>query len=192
MARKVTPGMWVRRIVSTLILIALLVLVIFVGSKLVGFGHSKLSERQQEMQAAEQNLPVTIRDCGSSDLQVTVTPQVTAATVGEGFVTNVRVAGKTAEACRFSTSDLDLTLQMGKQTVWSPTKCSKSWDTVLLLGADSSCEKTLKWKGNLYSECKAQKNADGQNLVADPGKYFFEGTLLGVQIDKSPTVDVDY
>ena len=192
MARKVTPEMWVRRVVSSLILLAVLVGLVFVAVKAVRVVHGKLADQQQQMQLAEQNLPTVVRECGSSDLEVTVTPEASTVLVGEGFAATVRISGKAEEACSFDSSELNLQLKTGDKVVWSPTKCSSSWGRPLLLGAGSSWERQVRWRGNLYSGCEALTSGDNSELIADPGTYTFGGTLLGLVMKDLASVKVEY
>ncbi len=192
MASKVTPSMWVRRIVSSILLLGVLIGIIIGGVKLYGILHAKLSEQQKQIQLSEQNLPATIRSCGSSELDVTVSPKQSTVLVGEGVTVTVRIVGTSKEACSFNTGDLDLTLSVGEEVVWSPTKCSKTWDRTLLLGDWTSWERDVKWRGNIYSDCEALESGDGSKLIADPGMYKFQATMLGVVLEDLGSLEVEY
>ncbi len=192
MAGRVTAGMWVRRIISTIILLVAVAALVMVGVRLYGMVHSKLTGHQEQLASASSNLPVEIRSCGPSDLKVQVVPETAQALVGEGIAAKVTVTGLAEPACEFSTADLDIQLVTGDDVVWSPTKCSDSWARTLLIGKDLSWEQTIKWAGNLYNGCDALENGEGTQLVADPGTYRFQGTLLGTKLSALGSVELSY
>ncbi|WP_350258001.1 hypothetical protein [Scrofimicrobium sp. R131] len=177
MAGTVTPSMWVRRIISLLVL-ALLVAGVGYGVFQVGRSvYAKLTEHKETVLTPEQNLPVQIAACAAKDLRVDFQPDVYNPPVGEGFSVAVTIENRGTGDCSFDTGQLAVRLVTGEDVVWTPTACSSNWARPLLLSPDQNWTGTLKWDGHIYSECAAVTNDSEEPLVAGAGTYRLLGFI---------------
>ena len=193
MAVKVTPQMWVRRIVSSVLLVAVLSGLIFGAVKGYQVLHARLSEHQENVAVQAGNLPVNISECRFKDIDAKLEPDPLTPLVGEGFTLQVKFINRGREECSINTGQLEVRLKTGDLVVWTPTACTDSWDRQLLLPADGSWQGALTWDGSIYSECEVSKAAEGgASLIADEGAYLVEGTLLGEKVTPEPRVLVTY
>ncbi len=177
---RVTPQMWVRRIVSSILLIAVVAALILGGVKGYGALHKRLSAHQEKVSSTNVNLPVSIAQCRGANLEVTTQFDPSVAPVGSGTKVDVTVTNRGSEECSLETADVQVSLLSGEQVIWSPTLCSETWDRQLLLGAAKSWQGTLSWNGGLYDECQSLTGGDEETqLIADEGTYQLRVALLG-------------
>lgn len=193
MARKVTANMWVRRVISTALLLGLLVAIIFGVVKGYGAIHARLSDHQDKVAVETGNVPVSISECRFGDLDVHLDPEPVTAPVGEGFKLKISVKNTGLEECSLHTERLQIEMLTGDHAVWSPTECSQSWQRQLLLPANGTWEVSRTWDGNIYEGCDAATRGDEERpLVADDGTYLLQARLLGRQVTPETPVVVSY
>lgn len=188
MNRAAKRRLWVRRVVSTTLVLAALALLVFGAVTFVQFLIGKYSVEQQERSSAVRPTPITILECTNQNLRVTTRAQPTDPGVGEGFDLDVRVRNKGKDACSLDTGALRISLVTGEDTVWEPTTCSSDWERQLLLSPKTDWEAELRWDGKVYDDCEPVKDPEsGEDLVALDGTYRVEVTANGTRLP-APTV----
>ncbi len=168
--RKKRKTPWVRRIVSTLILLLVLALLLWGLVKIGGWVKTILTDEHERATQGAVIEPAVIEPCSSDALRVTVTPVLTAVQEGEGFDVSVAVENVGASDCSFSLSTLEITLGSENGLLWTPSACTSSWDKELLLGAGKSWSTSLAWDGHVYADCELVK-VDGFGATPMEGTY---------------------
>ncbi len=161
---------WARRIVSTLVLVAVLVGLVFGLVKAGSWVHSLLSEQHAKTTEAATPKPVTINACEGNDLSVTVTPSAAVLPEGQGMEVTVQAENRGDADCTVAMSSVSVELVGPAGSVWTPTACSTSWGKTLLLGSGKSWSATLTWDGLLYSECEPVRVGDA-GATPSAGSY---------------------
>lgn len=175
--------MWIRRIISLVVLAALCGLLIFLVSR--GFQNlgNLLSTHQENTNASTQQEPVEIVDCTEKDIDLTtmVTPATMA--VGSQLQMNVTITNVGKVTCLLKTELLNIELLTGDYQVWNPTACDSSWEKQLLLVPEKAWSTSFTWNGGIYQACDALKN-DGSEaqLIAEAGTYRLRSQLDGAAI----------
>lgn len=165
--KRKTP--WVRRIVSTLILLFVLALIVWGLVKIGGWVKSILAEEHQRTSQGAVIQPVVIGPCSADALRVTVTPTSTSVQEGQGFDASVLVENAGTDDCSFSLSALEVTLGSDNGLIWTPSACVPL-DKELLLGAGKSWSTTFTWDGHVYADCELVK-IDGFGSTPMTGTY---------------------
>lgn len=161
---------WLRRIISTTILLLVLVGLIFGIVKLGGWVKGVLSEEHSRATETATIKPVVIEGCTSKDLTISVTPSVVSVQEGNGFDVAVSLVNKGGEDCSFDLSTLVISLEGPGGAVWTPTACTPTWGKNLLLGAGKSWSTTLTWDGLVHADCAPVQNA-GAAATPMEGSY---------------------
>lgn len=178
--------MWIRRTVSTTILLLIVVLIIFAVSKVAAGRSAKKADKaesvQQEQSAAE------ILTCAAKDLNGAISFEPGVIGVGQETKANLEVRNLGSSACKMSTDDLQAKMVTGQDEVWFPSSCSAAWSKPLLLDAGQTWSTQMVWDGHLYSDCEAKKNEEGTQLLAQPGTYQLEVTYNGAPLAQQPLV----
>lgn len=180
---------WVRRIVSTTILLLVLVALVFGVVKLGGWVKGVLSEEHSRTTEVATIKPVVIDACTPQDLTISVTPNVVSVQEGQGFNVAVSLVNKGAEDCSFDLSTLMVILDGAGGAVWTPTACSAAWDKSLLLGAGKSWSTTLTWDGLVYADCAQVQNAGGAATPME-GQYALKWSAPPIVSSKEVAVQV--
>lgn len=181
---KVTPSMWVRRIISTgilLVLVALLGTWLWnFGSGILDRGRDALNEQHQKSTAATEHGPIQIEDCSPKDVELRVKPEADTIKKGNGTRVSVEVKNQGKAQCIIPEGEIQIALSVGGDDVWQPSECDSPWHPTLLLGTEKSWESTLEWDGNVYVDCKTATSGKGKKkapIQADVGMYDLEATL---------------
>lgn len=187
-----------RRIVSSLILLALLVglIALIVGIvKWVGGILSAENEKNISRTVAER---VEIDACQPADLSLTVTPSQTKIAEGASMSVSLVILNAGEKECSFSLADLDVTLGNSERDVWTPTACAQD-QRLLLLAPEQPWETSFAWDGALWKDCERQMinvasdNDDGsqntKSIAATPpeGTYDLVVSVAGL---KRPITEV--
>lgn len=187
--------MWIRRIISSVILLAVVVGVVFLvirGIGMIGGMLPKATATPQSgaMSSASQPTSVIISPCSVGDLQITATSDPAAPVVGGGLTLGLSVENKTAKECSLALPDLEVRLSTGSDTVWAPTQCSDTWNGNLLMLPGTPWSASLQWDGKLYDACTLLTDDAGTGLVADPGTYHVQVAVKGEWADSTLTLQV--
>lgn len=157
---------WVRRIVSTLILLALLAGLIFALVTAVKWVLSVIGAEHERSTVSSLPQPVEILPCKPGSIDVEVTPSDTEIPEGAGFTVEVELLNSTQTECSFEVEDLDVSLSVGGYDVWTPTAC-KADDRTLLLASEQEWKTSFKWNGGVYVDCE-RVNLDVQDEAGKP------------------------
>lgn len=183
--------MWVRRILSVVILLALLAGAGFLGVKLFGFVKEKLTDQQKQIAAETGTAPVVVGPCPLEDLDVEVTPDPEEVPTGQGVRLNLQVTSSFREQCSFDSEEIAVELQVGGYPVWTPTACSEEWGRVLLLSPATPWQTSLTWDGKVYEACEVvMTGEEPAEAIAGAGLYHAHVSLAG-QLVGDPRADVD-
>lgn len=177
--KRKTP--WVRRIVSTLILLALLAgLVFLVFKAVIWVGDYFKSEHQKNTELTTLQ-PVTYESCGEEDVSVSLIPGATTITQGEGIDVVMSIENVRGEACTMTPGDVSVSAQLGGDSVWTPVACSSVLSEMpLLLAPDHPWSRTLSWDGKAYVDCEvATTGDDGASMNAAKGTYELRYSVFG-------------
>lgn len=180
---------WVRRIVSTLILVAI---VIGVGVLLVKVGswvHAALTDTHAKTTESSTVKPVEILPCTDENLDVTLLPSQTVVDEGMGMDLVVSLENTGSTDCSVDTGDIQVQLRGDYGTVWTPTACDGQWARELLLGAKESWGGQLHWDGGISADCQPISN-DGIRATAPSGSYTLIASVPGGQSAGATTIQV--
>ncbi len=172
--KKKTP--WVRRIVSSLILLAIVIGLVFLIVKAVSAVTGMLSDHHVKTTESSAPRPVEINPCSADQLQITLEPSETIVSQGRGFQTAVIVENTGEVDCSLNTTDVHVVLTAqskpgaSAETIWSPTECTPEWEKMLLLSPNQTWSGTLKWEGYVYEGCDVS-GLDYGGAVPEPGIY---------------------
>lgn len=180
---------WMRRIISTTILLLVLVGLIFGAVKLGGWVKGILSDEHARTTEVATIKPVVIEACAAPDLGITVTPSVASVQEGYGFDVAVSLVNSGSEDCSFDLSTLVVSLEGPGGPVWTPSACAANWDKNLLLGAGKSWATTLTWDGLVYADCVLVQHSGGSATPME-GAYALKWTAPPVVSDQEVAVQV--
>lgn len=176
---------WARRIISTLILLALLAGlvagVVFAGIKVASWLGTVFQTEHQAAAERAAPKPVDIRPCLSADLEITLTPSSVVIEEGAGLDVGFSVVGKGEDDCSFLPTDAGVELVAETGPIWTPTACSAALaDKTLLLTKGVPWSTALSWDGLVYADCAAVPFADsGASTVAPVGTYTLQSGGAG-------------
>lgn len=183
--------MWIRRIISTTLLLAALALLIFGAIIFAQFIGKKYSVEQQERSSAVRATPIVVTECTNENLMVSTKPQPVNPAVGEGLKLGVSLENKGKNGCSLDTAAVQISLVTGEDTVWEPTVCADGWERQLLLSPAVPWETTLQWDGKIYDGCEMLKDTEsGEGLVAEEGTYRVQVTANGSKLSVPTVVQV--
>lgn len=187
---------WLRRIVSTLVLLAVLAAVIWglfvVGSKAVNWVGTMFRDEHQRTQERATPQAVVIEDCTATNIEVTLNPTTTAPPEGAGMEVEMVVVNRGEAECALVASDISVELLAGTDPVWSPTACSSALaDLQLLLSPAEPWSRVLGWDGNVYSGCEVVMIEDGAtSQAAGEGTYDLSVQLPGGSRESKMKIEV--
>jgi len=150
---KYPPNIYIRRIVSSVIILALLSVIVW---GLYSFGTwlwSTISAGSEESGQDQTPAPVKISSCTEKDLDVTLSPSSTKLAVAEGMTVVMHISAKSGAECKLEPDTLDLTLTVGGYPVWTPTKCAAPEDTKLI-AKGLEVEREYTWEARIYESCE--------------------------------------
>lgn len=185
--------MWVRRTISTLVLVGLVALIGFGAVKAFQIVAEKYATEQQHRSTASAPTPVAIPTCTDKNLKIVTTPKPLNPSVGEGMEILVSIENGGVNACSLDTAQVGVSLITGEDTVWTPTACSDDWERTLLLSPKEPWEASLLWDGKLYDGCEPLTTEDASGgLVADAGTYRIPVKLGGTTLPLPTRVEIVY
>lgn len=179
--------LYVRRTVSTLVLLLVLVLLVCLGWWVVRYIGGLFGEQQSGIQSYTESAQssLAIPTCTADDLSLSLEAASSTMAAGDSQEFTVTVENLTDVPCSISTSQILVQLTTGAddESVWVGSECSDSWTKTLLLSADQPWSGTLTWDGYVYDQCEVATNDDGDALTAGAGAYvghiYFEGDEVG-------------
>lgn len=180
---------WGRRLVSTAVLTAVVVGLLFGVGKLAGWVTSLLGDTHAQTTESAAVKPVDISPCASTDLQVSLTPSAAVVEVGSGMVLSVVITNAGESDCSVDTADVAITLAGGSGTVWEPTECGEGWARPLLLSPGQSWSGQLEWDGLVHEGCTGEQSGAGMG-VAPAGVYTVTGEAPGWTAPVTASVEV--
>ncbi len=177
--KRKTP--WARRIVSTLVLLALLVgLVFLVFKAVVWVGDYFKSEHQKNTELTTLQ-PAVYEACEEKDISISLTPSVTTITQGQGTDIVMSLENTGADACTMTPGDISVSALLGGDSVWTPIACSSTLSELpLLLAPNQPWSQTLSWDGKAYVNCEAVTTGEEATAVnAAKGTYELRYSAFG-------------
>ena len=180
---------WARRIISTVVLVALLVGVVFAGVKAVGWVMGVLSEEHARATDVATPKPVEILPCSADDLNVTLSPSAGVVDEGIGFELGVEIQNRGSIDCSVETSEVEIQLAQASTVVWSPSVCVPEWSRTQLLAAGESWSGTLAWNGHVYEGCEAVASDTG-GATAPAGTYTLTALAPGGKTPQTVSIQV--
>lgn len=184
---------WVRRIVSTLILLALVAGILFLVFRVVSWVGSYFQEEHQKNTELTTLQPVSYETCSAKDVSVTLTPDAATVLQGEGTNVVLSMSNTGNEPCLMSPGNVSVSMVLGGDTIWTPTACTSGLtDLTLLLSSDQPWSKTLSWDGKAYLECEVVKTGeDDSPMNAAKGTYELRYAVLGTESKIGANVTVE-
>lgn len=190
--------MWARRIISTLLLLAIAAGLVWLVIWLVGFFVGKNSDFETSMSASAKQETLDISACKASALRTRIVAKPEFPGIGESTEFTLTVRNTENEDCQLDASDLRLRISNGDDVIWNPIECTDAWDKPLLLSKDLTWSGKVTWDGKVYDKCKPVQFSDNHDLVADAGNYRAYVDYSGAQLERplnlqigDPEVEVD-
>lgn len=155
--------LWLRRIVSSLLLLVVLALLVWGIVTAVRYILNLFAQQEAAQSAVDTSQSFSIPTCTVDDLEFSL--QATSATASAGGEMNftLTVENQTGTACRWETSQMRVEVTTGDLVVWQGTDCDRSWQKTLLLSNGQPWSAELTWDGLLYQECTAlTETVDGK------------------------------
>lgn len=171
--------LWVRRIVSTLILLGILALIVFLLVKAVTWIGGVFQSGRQTVAEQTTPRPVVIEECLPSALTVTLVPEKSVALEGAGVNISMTVENTGDVDCKISEAQIGLQLTGQEHVLWNPGSCSEAMQNkMLLLAPGQPWSTTVVWDGQAHSGCDAGQSGPGP-VVLGEGTYQLEARVLG-------------
>ena len=183
--------MWARRIVSTLILLALLVALGFGAVKGIQWLLQLLRDSHQSTVVSAGEAPVETPDCTPETMDVNLSFDPQPAVFAGGTTMDVELVGSSAVGCIFRPDTLDITVSDGKDVIWSPTACTPDWGMPLLLTDQTPWQTSFSWDGHRFAECELGQSGGEQLVWAEPGTYDIGIEVAGKAVSDSQQLVVD-
>lgn len=161
--------MWIRRIVSTTVLVVIVLLVIFGVSKLLGKSGADKAKESQSEQSDQASLDIPV--CAAKDLNAGVSFEPPVTYVGQETQVALQLRNIGTTPCQMDTANLQLRMVTGEDEVWQGGQCSGNWDKLLLLDIGQEWGTKLTWDGHIYNDCVAVTNDEDSALWAASGTY---------------------
>ena len=174
--KRKTP--WVRRIVSTLILLALIALLVFLVARGVIWIRGVFQEGRDEAAESAVPKPVVIEQCAATSLDISLEPTESFVEEGAGVRVSVSVTNTGEADCKITQAQLGVQLVGDNEVLWEPGACSEAMqESMLLLAPGQPWSTTLRWDGLRYFECAVPQS--GMPAVVGEGSYLLEARVLG-------------
>ncbi|WP_099332402.1 hypothetical protein [Actinomyces minihominis] len=180
---------WARRIISTAILLALLIGLIFGITKGVQWVMGILGEEHAKVTESAAPKPVEILPCAGDDLGVRLTPSSGVVDEGIGFTLGVQLENTGKVDCSVETSEVDIKLAGATTVVWSPSACDADWSKTLLLAPGDTWEGSLTWNGHIYEGCDAVAAETG-GATASQGTYTLTALAPGASTPQTVSIQI--
>ena len=180
---------WGRRIISLVVLAALLAGLIFAGVKAFGWVMGLLNEEHARVTDVSTPKPVEILPCAADDLNLTLTPSAGVVDEGMGFDLGVQIENRGSTDCSVETSEVKIQLAGSSTVVWSPSECVPEWSRTLLLAEGESWTGTLSWNGHIYEGCEAVAQETG-GATASAGTYTLTALPAGAKTPQTVSIQV--
>lgn len=199
---------WARRIISSLILLALLAGIIFLVVKGAMWLGSLLNAEHEKSTEQATVKPVSITECAGGDLKISLFPSSTIVDEGVGFDLAVSIENTGSADCSVQTSEVNVTLASAgasipaddgeassavdggsTSAVWSPSTCDPQWSKTLLLKPGQSWTGDLAWNGHVYNGCDAVAEDTG-GATAAAGRYSLTAQAPGQDAAQEVSIQV--
>lgn len=179
--KRKTP--WLRRIISTLILLGLIVALVFFLIWFVQWVGDIFREEHDRASRATIPQAVEVKECSLDTLQLMLTPDALQVPEGQPLSAELSIATTGDEACSFDTSRVTVQLGSADLSVWTPTACQESWGTTLLLSKDVPWQTSFNWNGQLYQDCQAVSVGEENPQPGTPpeGVYNLDAFVAGTE-----------
>lgn len=163
--------MWARRIISSLLLLAVLAGLIWLLVWVWGYLSEKMGADDAPQSQSSEAESLEIPTCDPDSLEAKIVAKPTKPEVGEGSELTVTIVNSGAKDCQVEAKDLSVQMIEGDEVIWSPVACTNSWDRTLLLSSKLTWTGKLNWDGKVYSDCEPVAYSDEDDLFADTGMY---------------------
>ncbi|KAE8764346.1 hypothetical protein [Georgenia thermotolerans] len=169
-----------RRIVALLILLAVIALLVWGVTAVVGLltGGDDAPAAEQVTAAETETGPVDPQPCQSRDLEVDLAP--TAAAAGKPVTFDVTLRNTSQAACLADAGreTLVLTVSSGEDRVWSSADCpAEPAKRALLIDSGDTVKTTLTWDGS-----RSAQGCPGGQRAAGGGTYRVTASLDGAML----------
>lgn len=172
---KVPAKIWVRRIISTVILLALLAGIGYLVYMFVTWVGTNLSQTREAAVAVSAPQSVDISECQPDEIDIRMKATPTQLYVSQGMNVTVTVSTKNPTGCLLTEDTLAVELTSGTYQVWTPTACAANKED-LLLADGIKTDMQFDWDARIYEQCEQV-----EDLFAEAGTY-----QLSVQVDGKP------
>lgn len=198
---------WARRIISTLILLAVAAGVIFLLVKGAGWLGGLMTQEHAKSTAKAAPEPVVISSCQAEDLKVSLLPSASVIDEGVGLEVSVGLENIGSADCSVQTEALGIQLATvgvaasgedeagvtdstpASTVIWDPSACDAEWSKTLLLRPGQSWTGNLTWNGRVYSGCDPVGEDTG-GVTASAGTYTLSAQTPGSEVPQAISIQV--
>lgn len=164
--KRAVRGLYIRRALSIVLLIAIIVGLFFIGRFVWNSVQISLAQHADSSESVD-DIPEPILDCQAQDLTATMTEAATTAVEGEGWSASITLTNTSDTECTTDGAgkSVGYAITSGDVPVFDTTKCAdQDANKLLLLGPGRSWSTTVSWDGRSAPDC-------GSGSVAAPGTY---------------------
>ncbi len=175
---------WARRIISSLILLAALALLIFLGVKAAGW-LTQIFHAGREVAEEQAAKPVfVLSECTAKDVDVTLSPASNQILEGGSLEIGITAQAAGDGDCYLTQAELGIALTMGDTEIWNPGECSEELQAkTLLLSVGQPWVSTLTWDGRVWDGCEP-------GSVAPEGPYLLGAWVKGSSPTSTSVIEV--
>ncbi|MDO5719256.1 MAG: hypothetical protein Q4P05_00800 [Actinomycetaceae bacterium] len=158
--------LYIRRVLSILALVAILVGIYFIGRFVWNSVQISLAQHADSSESVD-DVPEPITDCAPQDLTATMTNGESTAIEGQGWSTHITLTNTSDTECTTdgALKSVGFAITSGDVPVYDTTQCAdQDAQKLLLLGPGRSWTTTVSWDGRHAPNCDSDK-------VAAPGTY---------------------
>lgn len=145
--------LWLRRIVSSLLLLVVLALLAWGIVAAVRYISNLFDQQGAAQSSVDAAQSFSIPTCTVDDLEFSLQAASATASAGGKMDFTLTVENQTGTACRWETSRMRVEVTTGDLVVWQGTECDNSWQKTLLLSNGQPWSAELTWNGLFYREC---------------------------------------
>lgn len=186
--RKARRSILIRRTLSIVVLIAVVVGLFFLGKFVWQSVQVSLAQRQDANEKAD-DTPDPIVACTADDLTAAMSDMASTATVGSGWSATVTLTNTSDKECTTdgAPKSVGLSITSGDYHVVDTTACAdQSQEKLLLIGPGRSWTTKVYWDGNTYSNCEIQSVAAAGTYVMKMKVPSATGDDEGVVVLENP------
>lgn len=186
--RKARRSILIRRTLSIVALIAVLVSLFFLGKFVWKSVQISLAQRQDANEKVD-DTPDPIVACTAEDLTAAMSDMASTATVGSGWSATVTLTNTSKKECTTdgAPKSVGLSITSGDYPVVDTTACAdQSEEKLLLLGPGRSWTTKVYWDGNTYSNCEVQDVAAAGTYVMKMKVPNADGDDEGIVVLEAP------